>query len=213
MVYAGFRKIFGPLAVKKIRRVEGEWNLPPQPPFILAANHVGFLDAPALVMHILGKFGQPMHTPTTPFMWKIWGERIARKCLAMIPLYPGREGEALIEMEKIIKQGGIVGIFPEGGRNPHPDSLLRGKTGAVRLALATGAPLIPIGLINTTGFGLYKLLLINLWRPSKYIDIKFGQPVDLAEFRGQPVTKPLLIAATRKLMRAIGVLCGKAYNY
>lgn len=210
MSYFGYRQIFGPLVRNKIRNVQDRKNLPNKLPFILAANHEGFLDAPALVMFILYHYNKPTYYLTKKYMWRWWGGPVAGFMLGMIPVHPGRKADALSEAVRMVNKGNIIGIFPEGGRNPQKD-LRKGKTGAVRLALETGIPLIPIGIKNHTGYSLF-VAIKNYWQKDKFIDISVGQPVDLTEFKNKPIDKPLLEAATRKLMLAIGNLCGKTYS-
>jgi len=110
-----------------------------------------------------------------------------------------------------VRQGEIVGIFPEGKRNINK-YLLKGKTGAVRAALETEVPLIPVGLVTNIGRNFGKVL-IDIWRKNKFVDISIGREVDLTEFKNKPIDKSLLTAATSKLMNSIAVLCGKEYPH
>jgi 1-acyl-sn-glycerol-3-phosphate acyltransferase len=212
MAYLGVRQLLGPLMKLKIGEVRGTEHLPSRPPFIVAANHVGFLDAPALIMALYGRYKQPVHIITKQFIWKVWGGPLARKWVGMIPRRDGRQGEALIEAIDVLRHGGIVAIFPEGARHPDPNALSQGKTGAVRMALATSVPIVPVGIYNTTGQFIGRALT-SIFHPNQKVSLTFGPPVWLTEFMGQPVDKPLLVAATRKLMKAIGVLCGKEYTF
>jgi len=212
MAYFGLRQIFGPLIKKKIREIKEGNNLPQQPPFIIAANHVGFMDGLAMAATIFEKYNKPLLFFTTYGMWRLWGRCLARHWLGMIPMNKNKgEGDPLDKGIKAINRGNIIGIFPEGTRNPG-SSLLRGRTGAVRLALKTGVPLIPVGLISNTGHRIGKTF-VSLWQKDKYINFFIGQPVDLAEFHNKQIGKPLLEAATKKLMLAISKLCGKNYPY
>ncbi|MBU0597730.1 1-acyl-sn-glycerol-3-phosphate acyltransferase [Patescibacteria group bacterium] len=212
MPYQVVRPIFEPLIKKKFRQVSGKENLPTKPPFILAANHIGYLDPIALVILILQLYNLPTYYLTIHYMWWIWGGPLATHWLAMIHVKYGHRKDSLKAAINNINNGNIVGIFPEGTRNPDSRSLLRGKTGAVRLALATGAPLIPVGFKNNTGHRIGKAFR-SLWQSDKYIDITFGQALDLSEFANKEIDKLLLKAATHKLMLAISQLCGKKYPF
>lgn len=215
MAYEGLKEIFGPIVKRKIRRVEGVENLPSQTPFILAANHVGYLDPLALVYYIYNKTGHRTFYITSKTQWRLWGEHLGRNWLGMIPLHDDvkeKRSHSLDEAVKVIQQDKIVGIFPEGSRNTDQTSLLKGKTGAVRLALATGAPLIPIGIRNNTG-RTFGQLVMSLIDKDKYIDFNFGPAIDLSEFKDKTIDKALLDMATQKLMKAIGRLSGKQYPY
>jgi 1-acyl-sn-glycerol-3-phosphate acyltransferase len=211
MAYFGVRQLLGPLMKLKIGEVRGMDNIPARPPFIVAANHVGFLDAPALIIVLYDKYKLPIHIITKEFIWKVWGGPLAQKWVGMIPRRENKAGDALIDAISVLKQNQIVGIFPEGSRNT-TDQLEKGKTGAVRMALATAAPIIPIGIHNTTGKFVGRALT-SIFHPQQKVSITFGAAVSLAEFQGQPIDKPLLESATRKVMTAIGLLCGKKYNF
>jgi len=212
-MYEGLRQIFGPLIRNKIKEVVDEEYLPAQPPFILSANHVGFLDAPFLTVFMLEKFGQPVYAPTTMHMIKAWGgERVARRWLGMLAVHPEQKSAVLDGAVELLRKKNIVIIFPEGTRNAGLGQLGKGKTGAVRLALSSGVPLIPVGLISNTGHRIGAAFK-SFFQSSRYVKIIFGPAVDLSEFHGKPIDRPLLEAATRKLMREIGDLCGKPYPF
>ncbi|MFA6552905.1 MAG: lysophospholipid acyltransferase family protein [Patescibacteria group bacterium] len=212
-MYEGVRQVFVPLVQKKIREVVGEEHLPSKPPFILSPNHIGFFDAPFLTVFVLKKYNLPLYAPTVMHIVRAWGgQSIARRWMGMLPVRPENPASVLDEANDLLRQNNIVAIFPEGSRNDDPNQLDKGKTGAVRLALMSGAPLIPVGLISNTGYKIWTGLY-SLFRHDRYVKMVFGQPLDLSEYRGQPIDKPLLESAHRKLMLAISALCGKVYNY
>jgi 1-acyl-sn-glycerol-3-phosphate acyltransferase len=212
MAYEGLRQIFKSLMKNKIREVSGKENLPQEPPFIVAANHVGFLDAVALVILFLERYHHMTYFITRYKYWRMFGGPLARGWVGMIPVNIDKKKDSLADAIATVKQGNIMGIFPEATRNVDNQHLLKGKTGAIRLALATGAPLIPAGIVNTTGHR-FRHVLKRIWQKDTYIAVSFGQAVDLSEFRGKSIDKPLLEAATKKLMLSIGNLCGKTYSY
>ncbi len=212
MAYGILRQIFEPSISRKIISVQGEKNLPAAAPFIVATNHVGFMDGPAMVIYLFKRYRQTIYFPTHHFFWKLLGGRLAQRWLGMIPIRFERKKHALDEAIRIVRKGEIVGIFPEGTRNTNEHELLKGKTGAVRLALATGVPLIPIGIRNTTGYSGFEALK-SFFKKKTNFSITIGQAVNLSEFHNKPIDKPLLTAATSKLMNSIAVLCGKEYPY
>ena len=126
-------------------------------------------------------------------------------------LDPHNKAQSLESMAGTVRHGNVAGIFPEGKRNPS-SSLLKGKTGAIRLALSSGAPIIPAGIINNTGKTFFQAMK-SLFENKSYIEVTFGPPVDLTEFRDQPVSRDLLYAATSKLMKAISNVSGKTYSH
>ncbi len=212
-MYEGVRQLFAPLVQKKIREVVGEENIPSKPPFILSPNHIGFFDAPFLTVFMLDRFNLPTYAPTVMHMVRAWGgQRIARRWLGMLPVRPNNPAAVLEEANELLKKNNIVAIFPEGHRNDNPSLLGRGKTGAVRLALMSGAPLIPVGLISNMGFTIWRGFY-HLFKRERHAKIVFGKPLDLSEYMGKPLDRELLYSAHRKLMLAISALCGKPYMY
>lgn len=212
MAYAGFRQIFGPLIKRKVKEVRGVENLPAAPPFIVAANHVGYLDAMAIALFILEKYKSPAYFLTQPVMWKMWGKYLARHWLAMIPRIDNDKAVTWQETINHLTHGDIVGVFPEGTRNAHNPDLLKAKTGAVRMCLESGAPIVPIGLFNDTGHRIGRAFR-SLFENKSAIKINIGKPIYLGEYRHKPIDKPLLESASRELMVSIGELCGKKYPF
>lgn len=203
---------FGPLVRKKVRHVSGLENLPAHTPVIIAANHEGYLDGPVLSYLQYKKYSLLTNYITYQFMWRILGGPFATHAFGMIPRRDNHKADVLVDVKKVLENKGIVGIFPESTRNTDKKTLLRGKTGAVRLALATGVPIVPVGLSNTTGHRIGRAFK-SLWERKTHIDVVFGSPLDMSEFENQPIDKPLLVESTRKLMQAIAHLCKKTYPY
>ena len=126
--------------------INGVENLPPEGPLLLVGNHFSFIDpvtfvrfAPWPIEFVGGAVTPhaPLWTRIIPFLW------------GYHKLYRGTGSpEALRAAEKLLKQGGVLGIFPEAGnwatilRPPRP--------GTAFLAARTGAPLVPVGLDGCT---------------------------------------------------------------
>lgn len=108
---------------------------------------------------------------------------------------------ALEAATRIVEQGGVWGIHPEGTRSPD-GRLCRGRTGAVRVAIDTGIPLVPVAITGTRhGRSL------PWWRRRVVVEIL--EPLDLDPFRD---TGALGVrAATDELMRRIGARTGQQY--
>ncbi len=215
MAYEGLKQVLGPLLRKKIRTVAGEKFLPKKPPFILAGNHVGYLDGLVLASYFYDLRKRYVTYLTTEGMWRFFGKYLSRHWLKMVPIVehdPSQKAASLGEAVAHLKRGEVIGIFPEGTRNPDGQRLLKGKTGAVRLALLSGAPVIPFGLQNNTGHRIGEALR-SLWKKDRFLSLRFGPPLDFSRYAGQPIDKPLLVAATTELMGAIAQLCGKRYEF
>jgi 1-acyl-sn-glycerol-3-phosphate acyltransferase len=102
-----------------------------------------------------------------------------------------------------VRDGACVGVYPEGTITKDPDGWpMRGKTGAARIALETGCPVIPIGQ-----WGAQEILPAYSLRfravPRRTARYKVGDPVDLRELAGKPITNEVLHEATERIMSAI----------
>jgi len=105
-----------------------------------------------------------------------------------------------------VREGECVGVYPEGTITKDPDGWpMRGKTGAARIALETGCPVIPIGQ-----WGAQEILPAYTLRyhaiPRRTAHYKVGDPVDLADLVGKPITNEILQEATERIMAAITAL-------
>ncbi|MGC5032678.1 lysophospholipid acyltransferase family protein [Micromonospora sp. DT229] len=105
-----------------------------------------------------------------------------------------------------LKGGDLVAVYPEGTRSPD-GRLYRGRTGAVRLAIAAGVPIIPVGMIGTDKV---QPIGARVPRPftGKKITVKFGKPLD---FTGQPDDRLSLRRMTDEMMAEIQKLTGQEY--
>jgi len=124
--------------------VEGEENFPDSGPLIVVGNHFSFLDPPAFIavtpwpMEFIGGAFNPHAPKIVRFIPKLWG---------YLPVYRGTGSTfALKEAQRILKNKGIIGIFPEGGA--WAEVLRPARPGAALLAANTGAKILPIGLHN-----------------------------------------------------------------
>jgi 1-acyl-sn-glycerol-3-phosphate acyltransferase len=158
-------------------RVRGADRIPDAGPAILAGNHVSALDGVVLAL-VVGQRARRM----TRFLVGAeffdgrfgWALRIYRQ----IPLRRGaRDAEALEEAITTVRAGALAGIFPEGRVNPEPhDGLQRGRSGAARIALASGAPVIPVGIWGTqVRYPQRGLRFGPPWRPT--LGLVFGPPL------------------------------------
>jgi len=105
----------------------------------------------------------------------------------------------------VLKAGDLVAVYPEGTRSPD-GRLYRGRTGTVRLAIAAGVPIIPVGV---TGTDKAQPIGTRIPRPGRAkITIKFGKPLD---FTGRPDDRTSLRAMTDEMMAEIQKLSGQEY--
>ena len=160
MTYPIFRLWAFPLIRIFIRNISGAENVPTTKNFIIVANHERLVDPVYLMYAITKKLNKKIHFLSSARWWFL-GEAICRKWAGCVPLFDSEQ--AYRELKELVEAGEIVGIFPEGylnakKRNP--------KTGAVRLAIETKTPIMPIGLKSSyfplsSGVNIGKLVYIK----------------------------------------------------
>ena len=153
----------------------------------------------ALFCYVAGHY--PVFTIKSPvFDVKIIGP-LMRK-LGQLPVYRGRADAALVlkEAEQRIGRGACVIFYPEGTASRDPDQWpMVAKTGVARLALSTGAPVVPVACWGAQVILPYGDKRPKLF-PRKTVKIAAGPPVDLSAFAGQPLTADTLRRATDVIM-------------
>ena len=139
MAYPITKFWFYPLCRILIKRIKGIDNIPDKTTFIIVANHEKLIDPLYIIYTVLKKLNKKVHFLSSGRWWFL-GETICRQWAGSIPLFDKKQ--AYNESKNLIISGEIVGIFPEGGtrRTKNP------KTGAVRLAVETNTPILPIGI-------------------------------------------------------------------
>jgi 1-acyl-sn-glycerol-3-phosphate acyltransferase len=182
-------------------------NIPADQGIILAINHLSYADifADSLFAYEAGRYPVFL-AKSSLFDIKVLGS-IIRK-LGQLPVYRGQADAALVlkDAEQGIKNGACVIFYPEATVTRDPGQWpMAAKTGAARLALATGAPVIPVahwGAQHILPYGSFRPHLV----PRTTVQVTAGPPVDLSEFEGQPPTPAVLRAATEKIMKDITAL-------
>lgn len=117
-----------------------------------------------------------------------------------------RSAESLKAAAEMVSHGRALIVYPEGSLTRDPDLWpMRGKTGAVRLALEHGIPIVPVAHWGTQDVMPRYTNKISVF-PRHTVDIKVGDPVDLSAFVGKPLTSSTLAAATSVVMDAIAHL-------
>lgn len=165
-------------------RVAGAERVPATGPAIHASNHVSALDGLTLALTTAQNARRMTRfLVAAEFFDKAtvgWALRLYRQ----IPLNRGKaDAGALDEAVATIREGAVAGIFPEGKVNPDPDGgLQRGRRGIGRIALATGAPVVPVGIWGTQDrWPKSGLHYRRPWR--RTIAVVYGEPI---EPRGDP---------------------------
>jgi len=189
-------------------RWTGKENIPKTGGIILAPNHLSYADWPTIAVFSDGYAHRyPVFMIKSPvFEVKVIGPLMYK--FGQLPVYRGRgdAGKVLKLAEQALADGACVIVYPEGTATRDPDLWpMVGKTGAARLALTTGAPVIPIahwGAQDILPYGSKKLRLF----PRKTVRMAAGPPVDLSAYRGQRLGASTLRAATADIMADITAL-------
>jgi len=184
-------------------RLEGVGHLPASGPAILAANHVSFFDSVVLILAVR----RPISFVGKAEYLHSWKTRRLLPALGMIPL--DRRGnrqmiEAFNAAEGVLRSGGLFAIYPEGTRS-RDGKLHPGHTGAAHIAVTTGVPIIPVGIMGTDRV---QPPGVRLPRPFRPVNVSFGPPINPADYQGTRVRLRRVITAD--LMAAIQVLSHQA---
>ncbi|MBI3647491.1 MAG: 1-acyl-sn-glycerol-3-phosphate acyltransferase [Actinobacteria bacterium] len=150
-------------------RFEGLENIPARGPAIVACNHVSYLDPLCNALAVI-KAGRRPRFLAKDDLFQIPLVGTALRGAGQIPVDRARSGDPspLLAAETALRAGEIVVIYPEGTVTKNPDfTPMRGKSGAVRLALATGAPIVPVASWGSQA----------VWQKSGKGSLKFGRPV------------------------------------
>ena len=202
MVFPISKRTLFPLVGLFIRKITGIKNIPQEGPFIVVANHDSYADPFIITSVILKVLNKKIHfLAMKGRFWNKFGNTVSRKWAGCIPLDEGKK-KALEEMKNLLKKGEVIGLFP-GGPRSSDGSLPRGKTGSVRLALATKAPILPIGIDGAYDIAPGDKLIPKL----KRCEVNIGKLIYITAKK--KVTKKLLDDMTSNVMRQIAILSKK----
>jgi 1-acyl-sn-glycerol-3-phosphate acyltransferase len=182
----------------------GQQHIPADGATILAANHLSYMDIFAVSLFADSAGRYPVFlAKSSLFDIPVLGAIITK--LGQLPVFRGQTDAALVlkEAELVARSGACVIFYPEATVTRDPDLWpMVAKTGVARLALETGAPVVPIahwGAQKILPYGDYLPRLL----PRRTVRVIAGPPVDLSEFAGQPLNPKVLRAATEKIMATV----------
>jgi len=186
------------------RTWRGIEHIPERGPAIIALNHVSHVD-PLLAIRFVYEAGRIPRILAKSSLFSIFLFGTVLRRNKQIPVYRGSTvaGDSLREAEAALAAGDAVVIYPEGTVTRDPDWWpMRSMTGAARLALTTGAPVIPVAQWGAQFSVDWYARRFRLF-PRKRVVFQAGPPVDLSAYRDRPVTAALLREATDTIMRAV----------
>jgi 1-acyl-sn-glycerol-3-phosphate acyltransferase len=170
--------VVGPLLRLLFRvRVTGIEHVPARGPTLLAFNHLSSLDGPILAIAYARRVKRPVRFLVAA---EFFGRRFHGWVLRTFDQIPIKRGEsdaaALDAALQALREGSVVAIAPEGEVNARPETLERIRGGFARLALPTGAPVVPVGVWGTQDrWPRSGLRWGPPWRPT--LAIAFGPPM------------------------------------
>ncbi len=212
MWYYLFKYIFmGPLLAFLGRpKVEGLEYLPRSGPAILASNHLAVADSFYLPLVVRRRItflakseyftGKGIKGAFNRWFYTVAGQVPIDRTNA------DAAQAALDTAERILGQGKLLGMYPEGTRSPD-GRLYKGKSGLARLALETGVPVIPVAMIGTD--------TVNppgskMWRFGR-VTVRFGKPMDFSRFEGLSGNRFIERAVIDEVMYELMKLSGQEY--
>jgi 1-acyl-sn-glycerol-3-phosphate acyltransferase len=212
MWYWLFKYIFmGPLLSLLGRpKVEGLEHVPNSGSAILASNHLAVADSfylPLVVRRRITFLAKAEYFTGTGL--KGWFTRWFYTVAGQVPIDRSDADAAqaaLDTAERLLGQGKLLGMYPEGTRSPD-GRLYKGKTGLARLALQTGVPVIPVAMIGTDDVNPPGS---KMWRFGR-VTVRFGKPMDFSRFEGLAGNRFIERAVTDEVIYELMGLSGQEY--
>ncbi len=188
-------------------KVKGLRNVPASGPLIIASNHLSFSDSIFMPLVVPRKvtFLAKSEYFTSPGPKGLL-KKLTFIALGQVPVdrSGGRRSEAaLITGLQVLAEGKCIGIYPEGTRSPD-GRLYKGRTGIARLAIESGAPIVPVAMFNTEKIQPTGQVVPNI----KRVGMTFGEPM---YFDGDSTDLQYLRKVTDKIMNRIQELSGQEY--
>ena len=211
MLYWAMKAVVGPMLHVVFRpTVEGLEHVPARGGALLASNHLSFSDSfflPLVVprpITFLAKSDYFTGPGVKGFFTKLFFAGVGQ---VPVDRSGGRASEAAMRTGlRILGEGSLLGIYPEGTRSPN-GTLYRGKTGVARMAMEAHVPIIPVAMINT-----YEIQPPGQVRPSlRRVGVRIGRPLDFSRYEGLENDRFVLRSVTDEVMYELMSLSGQEY--
>jgi 1-acyl-sn-glycerol-3-phosphate acyltransferase len=207
--YALLRGLFGPIVrLIWIQKVEGLESIPKTGPVIIAFNHQSYFDflcfiavCPRQIYYLSAEkfFSHPF--------WKH-----AMKFTGQIKVHRQEHDKQKLHatIHDHLRNGSIIGIFPEGTRASHPTEMLHAFTGVAKYAVNAGVPVIPVGIQGTHG-----VMARGDHFPQfrKIVSFHIGAPIHFKEHYGKDLSEKEYRNLTDNVMLEISRLSKKSYSH
>jgi 1-acyl-sn-glycerol-3-phosphate acyltransferase len=188
-------------------KVTGLRHVPTTGPVIIASNHLSFSDSIFMPLVVPRKvtFLAKSEYFTSPGI-KGFIKKLTFIALCQVPVdrSGGKRSEAaLLTGLRVLKEGSCIGIYPEGTRSPD-GRLYKGRTGIARMAIESGAAVVPVAMFNTAEIQPTGQVVPKVRR----VEMIFAEPM---YFTGDSTDPAVLREATNKIMDVIAAMSGQIY--
>jgi 1-acyl-sn-glycerol-3-phosphate acyltransferase len=191
-------------------RVTGAENIPERGGAVLASNHLAVADSFFMPLRVKRRV-------TFPAKREYFTEKGFKGLLkkwfftgaGQIPIdrSGGSGAQAALDTAiRLLREGHLLGIYPEGTRSPD-SRLYKGKTGIARITLEAGVPVVPVAMIGTDRVNP---IGSKIWRPRR-LEIRFGRPLDFSRYAGLSGDRFVERSITDEIMYALMELSGQEY--
>ncbi|KZB84508.1 lysophospholipid acyltransferase family protein [Amycolatopsis regifaucium] len=212
MLYWLMKHVFiGPL-LKALwpTKVVGAENIPETGGAILAGNHLAVADSFFMPLRVKRKVTFPAKSEY--FTEKGFKGLLKKWFFTGVGQFPidrsgGNAAQAALDTAtRLVREGHLLGIYPEGTRSPD-GRLYKGKTGVARIALDSGGVVIPVVMIGTDKVNP---IGSKMWWPRR-LEIRFGKPLDFSRYEGLAGDRFIERSITDEIMYALMELSGQEY--
>ncbi|MGH3904759.1 MAG: lysophospholipid acyltransferase family protein [Pseudonocardiaceae bacterium] len=203
--------LLGPVMRLSCRpRVQGAEHVPADGGAILASNHLAVVDSffLSLVVKRRVTFLAKGEYFTSPGV-RGWLKRQFFSAAGQVPIDRSSASAAQSALDtgvRLLAEGHLLGIYPEGTRSPD-GRLYKGKTGVARLALEAGVPVIPVAMAGTDRVNP---IGSKMWRPHP-VEIRFGAPLDFSRYEGLAGDRFVERSMVDEIMYSLMELSGQEY--
>lgn len=209
-VYPIARAFLLPIFRRFIRGVDGIEHLPRRGPMVIAYDHRAALDGIFIASVFIPRLNMKMHFITNraslPRWGRWWEELVVKRWGAAVVYDPDNPGACLPIAQRALGEGGVVAISPQG-RLQDVDAYeesrgSRGRTGVARLALWTGAPVVPVSMDTIRETKRWKAIG-NILRHPHRIRIRIGEPIRFPKMENGAIMYEKLREVTDTIMTAL----------
>ncbi|MGN8245363.1 lysophospholipid acyltransferase family protein [Cellulomonas soli] len=190
--------------------IRGAQNVPSEGGAILASNHQAVFDSvflPIMIDREIVFIGKQEYFTGSGLKGRLTAGFMRGVGTIPVDRGGGKASEAALRTGlRRLQDGGLFGIYPEGTRSPD-GRLYRGKTGIARLALESGAPVIPVAMVGTGEAQPIGRRIPKVMR----VGVVIGEPLDFSRYAGMENDRFILRSVTDEIMYAIMSLSGQEY--